>query len=129
MSAALSRSFESFRDVLPRGGSLPADLWAHRHRTVLVVLWLHVAAIPVFAAARGQSVLHGLFEASLVGAFAASATFQPQSLPRGARAGLAAAGLMTASAVLVHLAGGANEMHFHFFVMVGLITLYQDWVP
>lgn len=36
---------------------------------------------------------------------------------------------MTSSAVLVHLSGGFIEMHFHFFVMVGVITLYQDWTP
>jgi PAS domain S-box-containing protein len=121
--------YGSFRNVLPRGGSLPADLWAARHRTVLVVLWLHVAGIPVFGVARGETVLHSLFEGSIVGAFAVAATFRPRVLPRGARAAIAAAGLMVASAVLVHLAGGAIEMHFHFFVMVGLITLYQDWIP
>ncbi|MGH2685302.1 MAG: putative bifunctional diguanylate cyclase/phosphodiesterase, partial [Actinomycetota bacterium] len=42
---------------------------------------------------------------------------------------LAALGLLTASAVLVHLSGGVIEMHFHFFVMIGLIAMYQDWVP
>lgn len=31
--------------------------------------------------------------------------------------------------MLVHLSGGSIEMHFHFFVMVPLIALYQDWVP
>jgi mannitol-specific phosphotransferase system IIBC component len=36
---------------------------------------------------------------------------------------------MTSSAVLVHLSGGVIEAHFHFFAMVGIITLYQDWVP
>ena len=36
---------------------------------------------------------------------------------------------MTASAVLVHLSGGMIEAHFHFFVMVGVIALYQDWRP
>ena len=30
---------------------------------------------------------------------------------------------------LVHLTGGLTEAHFHFFVMVGLVSLYQDWVP
>src|SRR5687767_6111400 len=124
----ISGWYESFRNALPRGGSLPADLWGTRHRTVLVVLWLHVAGIPVFGIVRGESVTHSLFEAALVALFAAAATFQP-GLRRGARAGIAGAGLMTASAVLVHLSGGAIEMHFHFFVMVGLITLYQDWIP
>jgi diguanylate cyclase (GGDEF)-like protein len=31
--------------------------------------------------------------------------------------------------VIVHLSGGVVEAHFHFFVMVGVITLYQDWLP
>jgi diguanylate cyclase (GGDEF)-like protein len=38
-------------------------------------------------------------------------------------------GLITCSAVLVHLSGGVIETHFHFFVMIGVITLYQDWLP
>jgi diguanylate cyclase (GGDEF)-like protein/PAS domain S-box-containing protein len=42
---------------------------------------------------------------------------------------LASFGLLTSSAVLVHLSGGLTETHFHFFVMIGLIALYQDWLP
>jgi signal transduction histidine kinase len=38
-------------------------------------------------------------------------------------------GLMTASGILVHLSAGSIEAHFHFFVMVTIIILYQDWVP
>jgi diguanylate cyclase (GGDEF)-like protein len=30
---------------------------------------------------------------------------------------------------MVHLSGGTIEAHFHFFVMVGILTLYQDWLP
>jgi signal transduction histidine kinase len=29
----------------------------------------------------------------------------------------------------VHLSGGYIEAHFHFFVMMAVIVLYQDWVP
>ncbi|HET9770983.1 MAG TPA: EAL domain-containing protein, partial [Acidimicrobiia bacterium] len=38
-------------------------------------------------------------------------------------------GLLTSSAVLVHLSGGLIEMHFHYFVIVGVVALYQDWRP
>ena len=31
--------------------------------------------------------------------------------------------------MIVHLSGRVVEAHFHFFVMVGVITLYQDWLP
>src|SRR6266513_2652749 len=36
-------------------------------------------------------------------------------------------GLVTASALLVHLAGGVIELHLHF-VLVALITLYEEWL-
>jgi hypothetical protein len=51
------------------------------------------------------------------------------ALGRRARSTAAVLGLVTASAVIVHLSGGVIEAHFHFFVMVGVITLYQDWLP
>ena len=36
---------------------------------------------------------------------------------------------MAASAALVHLWSGVTESHFIFFVMIGVVSLYQDWVP
>src|SRR5207247_2622864 len=33
------------------------------------------------------------------------------------------------SALLVHVSGGYVEFHFHFFVMVIVVSLYEDWVP
>ena len=50
------------------------------------------------------------------------------ALGRRARSTAAVLGLITASAVIVHLSGGVVEAHFHFFVMIGVITLYQDWL-
>jgi hypothetical protein len=40
---------------------------------------------------------------------------------------MVAMGLLTSSALLVHLTGGLIESHFHFFVIVPLLTLYGDW--
>ena len=31
--------------------------------------------------------------------------------------------------MLVHFSGGYVEMHFHFFVMLAVIAMYQDWLP
>ncbi len=45
----------------------------------------------------------------------------------GSRSLAAALGLLTASALLVHLFDGASEAHFHYFVAVAVIALYQDW--
>lgn len=50
---------------------------------------------------------------------------------RGRSMGAAAGtlGLITCSAVLVHLSGGVIEAHFHFFIMVAVVALYQSWIP
>ena len=42
---------------------------------------------------------------------------------------LITAGLTYGSAVLVSFSNGSIEAHFHFFIMIGFIALYQDWVP
>jgi signal transduction histidine kinase len=38
-------------------------------------------------------------------------------------------GLTYCSIALVVITNGTIEAHFHFFIMIGLIALYQDWVP
>jgi len=110
------------------GSTLPDDVWAQRHRWILILLWLHVPGVFVFALVRGNPVGHSAVEASFVGAFALVATLLPHRQRRLATV-MTAMGLMTASAVLVHLADGSIEMHFHYFVMVGVVALYQDWLP
>ena len=37
-------------------------------------------------------------------------------------------GLLTAAALGVHVAGGVIEAHFSFFVVVVLLTVYEDWM-
>ena len=123
----LARAVKRVHAVLPRGGSLPEEAWRRRHRGILVLLWFHVPAVVVFALSRGESLAHASLEAAAVVAFAAPATLL-RHVPRTTTI-LAAIGLLTSSAVLVHLSGGVIEVHFHFFVMVGVIVLYQDWWP
>src|SRR3989441_6030847 len=112
---------------LPKGSTLPDQVWAHRHRAILVLLWLHVPGIFLFSLAQHVGVLHGLSEATVVAVFAWGAT--AQRTQRRVSTVVAALGLMTCSAVLVHLSGGVIEMHFHYFVKVAVVTLYQDWQP
>ncbi len=123
----LARYGGQVRDWLPRGRSLPEETWARRHRAVLILLWLHVAAVFLFAPLTGHDALHGATEASVVAAAALAASWRRWS--RTMRAAAASFGLVTASAMFVHLSGGYIEAHFHFFVMIGVITLYQDWLP
>ncbi|MDQ1503095.1 MAG: hypothetical protein QOD57_822 [Actinomycetota bacterium] len=116
-----------FLAALPRGRSLPDDVWAERHRSILLLLWAHVPALFVFSLVRHQTVLHSLVEAGLVANFPLAAEVVRRR--RRASTVIASLGLLTCSAVLVHLSGGVIEAHFHYFVMVGVVTLYQDWLP
>jgi len=112
---------------LPRGQSLTEDVWRVRHRTLSYLLRAHVAIVFCFALVRGYTPASALMYASVVGVFACLSATDPRR--RGFVSAMNALGLVTSSAVLVDLSGGVIEMHFHFFVMVGILTLYQDWVP
>jgi diguanylate cyclase (GGDEF)-like protein len=124
---APSRLVRQGLSYLPRGQSLSEDVWRVRHRTLSYLLWGHVVAIFCFALIRAYSVPDALMYASIVGAFAVLGRTDPRR--RKFVSAMNALGLVTSSAVLVQLSGGLIEMHFHFFVMVGILTLYQDWVP
>ncbi len=112
---------------LPRGRLLPDELWLRRHRSLTLLLWLHVPALGLFAMLRGYDLLHGAIELLLIVAFAVVATLP--RFGRLARSSAAAVGLVVCSALLVHFWDGQIEGHFHFFVMVSLLILYHDWVP
>lgn len=114
-------------EYLPQGQLLPEHIWRRRHAMIVVVLWSHVVGLTAFGLATGQSFLHAAGE----GAVIALAAWVAGSRRVGMKLRLASAsfGLITSSAVFVHLCDGLIESHFHFFVMIGLLTLYQDWMP
>jgi len=115
------------RAWLPKGQFLPEDVWRSRHRCLSLLLYAHVAGVLIYALVSRFSLVHAIAEAGLVGIFAVLGG--SQRFGRRANSALVAVGLVTASAVLVHLSGGVIELHFHFFVMVAVLTLYQDWLP
>jgi diguanylate cyclase (GGDEF)-like protein/PAS domain S-box-containing protein len=115
------------RSCLPEGTALPDEVWAHRHRWIVSILWLHIPVLFVYAVVRRAPLSETLIQLGLVVLLAVPATFVHWH--RRVTTVLTALGLLTCSAVLVHLSGGMIEMHFHYFVMVGVITLYQDWWP
>ncbi|MDQ3756484.1 MAG: hypothetical protein M3394_01380 [Actinomycetota bacterium] len=123
----MANVFRRVRQWLPRGDALPVAAWGHRHRGIVRLLWLHVAGLFFYGLFRGVGPVHGLQEAAAVGAFAVLATRREAS--ENLRMATATLGLMTSSAVLVHLSGGTIEAHFHFFVMVAVVSLYQTWLP
>ena len=115
------------RAALPTGGQLPDEVFEQRHRALTLLLWLHAIALPVVGVMRGQSLAHSLLEAAVVAGLALGASVPGAS--QAVRSTLTTLGLMTSSAVLVHFFDGLIELHFHFFVMVAAISLYQRWTP
>ncbi|MDP9441865.1 MAG: PAS domain S-box protein [Actinomycetota bacterium] len=114
-------------DTVAAGASFSEEEWAARHRWIMVLLWLHVPGTVAFALLRATAPGHAVLHAAIVATFAAVA--QWASWGRAARSAVSALGLVAASAVLVHISGGAIEAHFHFFVTIAVLSLYQDWVP
>jgi diguanylate cyclase (GGDEF)-like protein/PAS domain S-box-containing protein len=112
---------------LPQGKSLPDADWDRRHHGLLFMLWALAAGIPAYGMARGYRVEHSLFEGSPLVILAALGSIHIGS--RRLRSAMVSLGLLTASAVAVHLSGGVIEAHFFFFVMIALLTLYEDWLP
>ncbi len=123
----ITRRVEAVRQWLPKGQLLPEHIWRRRHATIVWLLWLHVPALVAFGLFAGQTPLHMIQEGAFVAGFAVAATVERFS--QKVRVAAASAGLISCSAVLVHLSGGYIEAHFHFFVMIGILTLYQEWVP
>jgi diguanylate cyclase (GGDEF)-like protein len=121
------RLLQSVWHWLPQGQLLPEHIWRRRHQTIVYLMWFHVVSLTAFGLFKGQSVPHMAFESALLilPALLAGSEWASMKL----RVAAASFGLITASAMLVHLSGGYIEAHFHFFVMIGVLTLYQDWLP
>jgi diguanylate cyclase (GGDEF)-like protein/PAS domain S-box-containing protein len=116
-----------FVEGLPRGRTLPEEVWKRRHRWMTWLTWSQAAGLVVFGLLSGYSLGHSILEGLPVAACALAAGLG--SLPRRVRTGAVAIGLLTASAVLVHIMEGRIEAHFHFFVMVTILATYEEWFP
>jgi PAS domain S-box-containing protein len=94
---------------------------------MLWILWAHVAVLPVFSLVRGFSLVTSI--GSVVPIALAGVAGMLQAPGRRARSIAVVFGLLTSSAVLVHAWNGQIEAHFHFFVMIAVLALYEDWLP
>ena len=126
-TAGAPSALKRFVAALPRGRTLPTEVWERRHRWMTLLVWSQAVMLTVYGLLAGQSIPHSMVEGvpSAACALAAGAG----TLPRRARTGAVAIGLLTASAVLVHLMEGRIEAHFHFFVMVTILATYEEWFP
>ncbi|MEN3272221.1 MAG: hypothetical protein V7636_982 [Actinomycetota bacterium] len=118
---------QRIKRALPAGVMLPREAWEPRHRWIVRLLWAHVPALAIFSLLKGNGILHTAVEITPLITCALAA--HSENLSPRVRSCFAGSGLMIASAVLVHLGDGRTEMHFHFFVMLPVISLYQEWRP
>jgi diguanylate cyclase (GGDEF)-like protein len=124
---ARRRAHAEIRAWLPTGRTLPYASWQTRHRAVVVLLLGHAAVLGFAAAMVGRPAVDVFTDVAVpaLGAFAASR----DALPRAIRSCIGAVSLMLTSGVVVHLMSGSIEAHFHFFAMIPIVALYEDWLP
>ena len=120
------RPLERVLSKLPRGRTLSPRAFDQRHRWLLKLLWAHAVVLPVLALIEGYGIPHTVLHVVPVAACGIIAG-RPR-FDRRARAVAVSIGLLTSSALLVHTFHGMIEMHFHFFVMISALALYEDWV-
>ncbi|CCQ37734.1 transducer protein Htr8 [Natronomonas moolapensis 8.8.11] len=122
----------------PNGTEIPEESFRKRHRGILLFTAAFVPFVFVISRLTGvQSVtgaelppiplVHSLAGTGLVAALLLAAAVP--LLPRRLRSALAALAFMTVGSVLAYFTGGFIEAHFLYFVGVGVVALYEDWVP
>jgi diguanylate cyclase (GGDEF)-like protein len=124
--AALASPFRFVRDRLPRGGQLPVEEWERRHRALTAVLWALTVLLGAATIVLGYPIGHTLLHVGPL--VAAGLVARSAFCSRQIRSLACSFGMLTIAAMGVHLAEGRIEAHFSFFVLVVLLTLYEDWL-
>jgi signal transduction histidine kinase/CheY-like chemotaxis protein len=116
------------RALMPKGGWLPVEDWHRRHRGIMILLWVNVVAVPAYGIAEGNSsFVHEINSGIALGVLAVLGA--TPRLSRALRTAFASIGVLSAAALLVDASGGLIEAHFYFFVLIIVLTLYEDWMP
>jgi signal transduction histidine kinase len=122
----IRRALRTMLDYLPRGNTLDDETFQRRHLLLCWVLALHIPPLFAFGLWQGYDVRHMVLE---VAPPTAALAFARLARNRRLAGFFVSFGLIFCSYLLVHLSEGSIEAHFHFFILIGLIVLYQDWVP
>ncbi|WP_041841572.1 methyl-accepting chemotaxis protein [Actinoplanes friuliensis] len=110
--------------------TLSEQAFAARHRVLRLLLWLHVPVILVLGFFTGE-LSPGHHATLLLGVLGGVLICGVISGTAGTQRGQAIAtsvGFMLATDAVVHAGGGMIDLHFHFFVVIALIGLYQEWI-
>jgi PAS domain S-box-containing protein len=94
---------------------------------LLWLLWAQTAAMPFISLLFDQGVGSAALDCATIAVWAVLAQLKLGG--RRAQSLVVTIGLLTTSALIVHVSDGKPESYFHFFVMVAALSLYEDWVP
>jgi PAS domain S-box-containing protein len=106
---------------------LPEAEWQSRQRALRWLLWAHVVAIPIITLLFDQGIDQAALDLFTPTFFAVIAQLRRGS--RRVQSLIVTVGLLSCSALIVHITGGLIQAYFHFFVMVAALSLYEDWLP
>ncbi len=132
-------SLREFIRYIPSGDTIPETVWESRHRKILIVHFAHLPFLLALGLFDGTETLvtgaeipatplwRVLAQLGVLTALGLLASYPEFS--RRARTAFSSAGVIAASTSLVFLSGGFIEAHFHFFVAIMVLALYEDWLP
>ena len=123
---ALNGVVHRLRAVMPTGGGLRDEDWQSRHRVLTWTMILSTVALTLVGVIRDRLDLQWLFCVVLIMFCTFGALLLP---PRRWPSSAVALGLTAVCADLVMMFDGLTEAHFAFFISVGALALYRDWVP
>ena len=112
---------------LPSGRTLPATEWQRRHRLLVWILWAHALLLSTLGVIVNGADAEAFAQAGVLGALALIAGWR--RCGRRPREAAMTLGLLTSSAVIVHLSGGVTEAHFHYLIAIVLLSIYEEWLP
>ena len=136
--SGVAYKLREFIRYIPDGTTIPEEMWAGRHRNILIAVAVQVPLLIALGLYEGTESFTGAevpaAPAWMLGGFTAiilgtAALANWSRLGRRQRTVLAAFSAMTVSMALVKLSGGYIEAHFHFFVFIAVLALYEDWLP
>ena len=153
MATAERLADDSVRVTLLPRIELVGNAFEARHRVIRLILWLHVllvvgvssittwagwltghqsesTATAAMAPGAGVSLVdsHVVVTWSFVVGAVVCAAVSPLARSRRGQALWVSLGLLMCANALVHGSGGQTDMHFDYFVVLALISLYQDWI-
>ncbi len=136
--SGVAYKLREFVRYIPDGTSMPKEMWEGRHRGILILIAVQVPFLLALGLYSGTESVTGaeipatpawMLAGSMTIILVTAALANWSRLGRRQRTVLSAFSAMTVSMALVKLSGGYIEAHFHFFVFIAVLALYEDWLP